>query len=475
MTSTQPAVNGTANEGDGQTIGAYEVGWMFAQEYYTIMNKDPSKLHCFYNAKSMLIHGDEGKMLKQANGLQEISAAIASQKFSNCKIHVSNVDIMSAIKGNIVIQVIGEMSNDGQASRRFAQTFLLAEQVGGYYVHNDILRYLKEEEDVEDEVEQAEEVKETIKEEAPKAETNGPGEAEAAAPAVEEATKVEEAPVVEEKKPAEEKSEKKAEKKAEKKEEPVAEKPQPEAAVAAAEPKKPATSSKPVAESKPAAEPKPAQAAAPAKPKAQQQEKPASASKPAPAPAPAPKPTTWAGLAAVGSNKWGNSMAKVEGTVAPAAPVSGGAAPAAAASSDVSRVSTPASNVGAGGRSRRENVPSAFLKNLPREVPVQAIKAAFRDIGAPLVFVDFMPKNSAVAEFSSEEIKQKALSKRSIVINGATISIEERRQPRQNSGRRDTGKQSPAPRAGSGEFEQVGSGRGSRSRNAGNRARAGKQ
>ncbi|KAJ1934785.1 hypothetical protein FBU59_005587 [Linderina macrospora] len=170
-------------------------------------------------------------------------------------------------------------------------------------------------------------------------------------------------------------------------------------------------------------------------------------------------------------------MAKVEGTVAPAAPVSAGASSsaAAAASSDVSRVSTPASNVGANGRSRRENVPSAFLKNLPREVPVQAIKAAFRDMGAPLVFVDFMPKNSAVAEFATEENKQKALNKRSIVINGATIAIEERRQPRQSSGRRDTGKQSPVPRAGSGEFEQVGSGRGSRSRTAGNRARAGKQ
>ncbi|KAJ1933045.1 hypothetical protein FBU59_006167, partial [Linderina macrospora] len=202
MTSTQPTVNGTANDSDGQTIGAYEVGWMFAQEYYTILNKDPSMLHCFYNAKSMLIHGEEGKMLKQANGLQEISAAIATQGFSNCKIHVSNVDIMSSIKGNIVIQVIGEMSNNGQASRRFTQTFLLAEQVGGFYVHNDILRYLKEDDDVEqEEVESTEEVKETVKEDAPKAEVNGTTEAEATAPVVEEVKKVEETPAAEQTKP----------------------------------------------------------------------------------------------------------------------------------------------------------------------------------------------------------------------------------------------------------------------------------
>jgi len=42
------------------------------------------------------------------------------------------------------------MSNKGEAWRKFVQTFFLAEQPNGYFVLNDIFRFLKEE-SVEDE------------------------------------------------------------------------------------------------------------------------------------------------------------------------------------------------------------------------------------------------------------------------------------------------------------------------------------
>lgn len=59
--------------------------------------------------------------------------------------YVSNVDSMSSANGGIVIQVLGEMSNRGEVWRKFAQTFFLAEQPNGYYVLNDIFRFLKDE------------------------------------------------------------------------------------------------------------------------------------------------------------------------------------------------------------------------------------------------------------------------------------------------------------------------------------------
>jgi hypothetical protein len=55
-----------------------------------------------------------------------------------------------------VVQVIGEMSVRSEAHRKFVQTFVLAKQVNGYYVLNDIFRYLAEEEDEEETEEQAE-------------------------------------------------------------------------------------------------------------------------------------------------------------------------------------------------------------------------------------------------------------------------------------------------------------------------------
>ena len=68
----------------------------------------------------------------------------------DCKVRVSNVDSQESFK-NIVVQVIGEMSNKAAPHRKFVQTFVLAEQPNGYFVLNDIFRYINEEED--DEVE----------------------------------------------------------------------------------------------------------------------------------------------------------------------------------------------------------------------------------------------------------------------------------------------------------------------------------
>ena len=50
---------------------------------------------------------------------------------------------------NIVVQVIGEMSNKAAPHRKFVQTFVLAEQPNGYFVLNDIFRYINEDEDEE--------------------------------------------------------------------------------------------------------------------------------------------------------------------------------------------------------------------------------------------------------------------------------------------------------------------------------------
>ena len=70
----------------------------------------------------------------------------------DCKVRVLNVDSQASFE-NIVVQVIGEMSNKSEPHHRFVQTFVLATQQNGYYVLNDIFRYLNDDEDeiIEDE------------------------------------------------------------------------------------------------------------------------------------------------------------------------------------------------------------------------------------------------------------------------------------------------------------------------------------
>lgn len=81
---------------------------------------------------------------------QEIHAKIMSLGFSDCKVYISNVDSQSSAEGGHILQVIGEMSNKSLPWRKFSQTFFLAEQPNGYFVLNDICRYIKEEGDEEE-------------------------------------------------------------------------------------------------------------------------------------------------------------------------------------------------------------------------------------------------------------------------------------------------------------------------------------
>jgi len=131
-------------------------------QYYTFVNKEPHRLHCFYSKNSTFIHGTEGEDVKSYFGQQvtkpyiclkypdspssqEIHKKISSIGFENCKVFIHSVDAQSSANGGIIIQVIGEMSNHGEPWRKFVQTFFLAEQPNGYFVLNDIFRFLKEE------------------------------------------------------------------------------------------------------------------------------------------------------------------------------------------------------------------------------------------------------------------------------------------------------------------------------------------
>lgn len=78
--------------------------------------------------------------------LQAINDKIKQLDFQECKVRVLNVDSQASFD-NILVAVIGEISNKSEPSRKFVQTFVLAEQPNGYYVLNDIFRYLVDEEE----------------------------------------------------------------------------------------------------------------------------------------------------------------------------------------------------------------------------------------------------------------------------------------------------------------------------------------
>ncbi|KAK8869873.1 hypothetical protein IAR55_000441 [Kwoniella newhampshirensis] len=155
--SSTPAVT----SGQTSKIQPNDVGWQFVPQYYNFVNKQPHRLHCFYNKRSTFIHGEEGEEAPIALGQQEIHERIVAIGYNQCKVYIHSIDSQSSSNGGIIILVIGEMSNSNGPWRKFTQTFFLAEQPNGYFVLNDIFRYLKEDvdedEEVEEEPQQAEE------------------------------------------------------------------------------------------------------------------------------------------------------------------------------------------------------------------------------------------------------------------------------------------------------------------------------
>jgi hypothetical protein len=151
-TANAPTTSSTSTTATSQQdVSKDEVGWYFVEQYYTTLSRTPERLYLFYNKRSQFVSGQETDKVDVCVGQRAINDKIQELDFQDCKVRVTNVD-SQASDSNIVIQVIGEISNKSQPHKKFTQTFVLATQTNGYFVLNDIFRYLAED-DEEAEVE----------------------------------------------------------------------------------------------------------------------------------------------------------------------------------------------------------------------------------------------------------------------------------------------------------------------------------
>lgn len=131
------------------TPSPQQVGREFVRQYYTVLHEAPEVLHRFYNSGSTFVHGGvdrPGHAIEEpVIGQLEIDKKIRLLNFKDCHTKIRQVDSQATIGNGVVVQVTGELSNNGEPMRRFMQTFVLAPQTPKkYYVHNDIFRYQDE-------------------------------------------------------------------------------------------------------------------------------------------------------------------------------------------------------------------------------------------------------------------------------------------------------------------------------------------
>ncbi|KAI8976619.1 hypothetical protein BD414DRAFT_496024 [Trametes punicea] len=402
------------------TVNPSEVGWQFVPQYYTFVNKHPNRLHCFYNKSSTFIHGTEGEDGKPCFGQQEIHNKITSIGFQDCKVFIHSVDAQSSANGGIIIQVIGEMSNKGEAWRKFVQTFFLAEQPNGYFVLNDIFRFLKEE-SVEEGEEQEPEVAQKPAEHVP-APPAPPSPAPPPPAEPEPIPTSAPAPPPSAEEPAPTPS--------------PAPEAQPQANGHAPEAKPEPAPAPREPSPEPAPEPPATASPAPVSPPAQQQHAPASApgaptpaqqlqqqqppqpAAPAPAPAaPTPSaPKTWASLAATGAKSWGPAVASQSRGTSEAPVTHSSASPA-----PLTGPQSPAPHITTRPLARQEphpayvaaqniQTPQCFVKGVTENVSEAALRTTLTARFGPIKELEIV-RNKACAfiEFQQLEAAKRAI------------------------------------------------------------------
>ncbi|WFD23560.1 hypothetical protein MEQU1_002253 [Malassezia equina] len=370
MSPSTAAPNDTSAGADRHKVSkASEVGWLFVTHYYTMMNQDPSRLYRFYTNKSAMVHATEAEETSTSVGQQQIHEKIMSIGLDDTKVVVLSVDSQSSADGGIIVQVLGELSNQGGAWRKFVQTFFLAAQTNGYYVLNDIFRYIQVD-------------SEAAEEQADEGETAAPVAVADTAHAPAEVIEEEGTPV-------------------------ASSVPAAQAADASAPAATEATETSAPAPPAPAASAAPAETPKPAEPAA---------------------PKTWANLAASGANRWGNTAAEARGLSSPAsAPAKAqGASPAAAPNA-----TAPKGGKGNNAASSSAHG-QVFVKHVPSgQVSAEALKKALEAQFGPTKECQLnAAKGFAFVEFVHADAARRAMAasaEGAVKIGDATVVVEKRR------------------------------------------------
>lgn len=75
--------------------------------------------------------------------LQAINDKIVSLKYSDFSAEIKSVDSQESFNGGVSVLVTGYLTGKDNMIRNFSQSFFLAPQDRGYFVLNDMLRYVE--------------------------------------------------------------------------------------------------------------------------------------------------------------------------------------------------------------------------------------------------------------------------------------------------------------------------------------------
>ncbi|KAI4354293.1 hypothetical protein L6164_003169 [Bauhinia variegata] len=139
----------TSSEQQAQAIAtpaAIVVGNAFVDQYYRMLHESPEHVHRFYHEDSKLGRVEKDGLMGIATTLQGINEKILLLGYSEFNSEIISVDAQESYGGGVLVLVTGFMTGKDVVRRKFTQSFFLAPQDKGYFVLNDVFRYVDENE-----------------------------------------------------------------------------------------------------------------------------------------------------------------------------------------------------------------------------------------------------------------------------------------------------------------------------------------
>ncbi|KAL2486163.1 Nuclear transport factor 2 (NTF2) family protein with RNA binding (RRM-RBD-RNP motif) domain [Abeliophyllum distichum] len=126
-----------------QPVSAQVVGNAFVQQYYNVLHHSPGIVHRFYQDISKLGRPEDDGSMSITTTMQAINEKILSLNYGDLRAEIKSVDAQESFNRGVHVLVTGYLTGKNNAVRNFSQTFFLAPQDNGYFVLNDIFRYME--------------------------------------------------------------------------------------------------------------------------------------------------------------------------------------------------------------------------------------------------------------------------------------------------------------------------------------------
>ncbi|KAL3513030.1 hypothetical protein ACH5RR_025747 [Cinchona calisaya] len=125
---------------------AQVVGNAFVEQYYRILHRSPELVYKFYQDSSVLSRPESDGTMTSVTTMQAINDKIQSLDYQNYMAEIKTADAQDSYQKGVIVLVTGCLTGTDNVRRKFTQTFFLAPQENGYFVLNDVFRYVQESE-----------------------------------------------------------------------------------------------------------------------------------------------------------------------------------------------------------------------------------------------------------------------------------------------------------------------------------------